>query len=321
MQIEQGSQQSVRPHARRARLPGRKTEGWELLLLLTPALVYLVIFQYGPMWGAQIAFRDFQVSRGFWTSPWAGLKHFRQFFASYYFGVTLRNTLTLTAYRLVVGTLFPLVLAIMLHYILRNGARRTLQTLFYAPNFVSVTVVASMVFIMLSPRTGVINFALSRVGLDPVPFMADPAWFPHIFVGTVVWQFTGVNAIIYLGVLSGVNPETHESAMIDGAGKLQRILRIDLPAVLPTATVLFILAFGQMLSIDFDRAFLLQSPLNISASEVISTYIYKVGVIGTGILPRYSFAAAIGLFQSTVNLVLVVMVNTAARRLSEHSLY
>jgi putative aldouronate transport system permease protein len=293
----------------------------QLLLLLLPALAYMLVFQYGPMWGAQIAFRDFIPGKGFLGSPWVGLKYFRQFFSSYYFPITLRNTVLLSLYQLIAGFPIPIALAVMLHYVMHPGAKRWLQTIFYAPNFISVTVVASMMFIMLSPSSGVVNYMLKAVGLSPVFFLAEASWFPHIFTISTVWQYSGVNAIIYLGVLSGIDPGLHESAMIDGAGKWKRILHIDFPALLPTAVILLILSFGRIMSIGFERAFLLQTPLNLSASEVIPTYVYKAGVLGTGALPRYSFASAIGLFQSTVNLALVLLVNAAAKRLSEQSLY
>ncbi len=293
----------------------------QLLILIAPAFVYLVVFQYVPMWGAQIAFKDYSAGLGTWKSPWAGLKHFRQYFASYYFGITLRNTLLISLYQIVAGFPLPILLAIMLNYVGKSGTRRTLQTVFYAPNFISVTVVASMIFIMLSPSSGVANHLIRLTGREPVFFMAEPGWFYHVFAASTIWQFTGLNAIIYLGVLTSIDPGLHESAKIDGAGKLRRILAIDLPVMVPTMTVLLILNFGRIMFIGFDRAFLLQTPLNLSASEVIPTYIYKAGVLGTGTIPRYSFATAIGLFQSGVNLVMIVTMNWLMKRYTEHSLY
>jgi putative aldouronate transport system permease protein len=298
-----------------------RSDSLQLLILVIPAFIYVVLFQYVPMWGAQIAFRNFSPGRGILQSPWVGLRHFKQFFSSYYFGVTLKNTLLISGYQLLAGFPLPVILAIMLHYVARSGLKRTLQTLFYAPNFISVTVVASMIFIMLSPSSGVINFLIRRVGGEAVFFMASPEWFYHIFVASTIWQYTGVGAIIYLGVLTSVDPALHESAMIDGAGKVRRIVSIDLPALIPTMTVLLILNFGRIMFIGFDRAFLLQTPLNLSAAEVIPTYIYKAGVLGTGSLPRYSFATAIGLFQSAINLVMIVTMNAVMRRYTESSLY
>ena len=297
------------------------SDSWQLLILLAPSLVYLIIFQYGPMWGAQIAFKDYSAGLGIWGSPWAGFKHFRQFFASYYFAVILKNTLAISFYQLAAGFPLPILLAIMLNYVGRSGLKRTLQTVFYAPNFISVTVVASMIFIMLSPSSGVINHLLGMIGVESIFFMAEAGWFYHIFTFSTIWQFTGVNAIIYLGVLIGIDPSMHESAKIDGAGKLRRILYIDLPMLVPTMTVLLILNFGRIMFIGFDRAFLLQTPLNLAASEVIPTYIYKSGVLGTGTIPRYAFATAIGLFQSLINLVMIVSMNGLMKRYTEHSLY
>lgn len=304
------------------RIPGRnRKDSLQLLALLVPAFAYLVVFQYVPMWGAQIAFRDYSAGLGIWGSPWAGLKHFRQFFTSYYFLITLKNTLAISLYQLIAGFPLPVLLALMLNYVARPTVKKTLQTIFYAPNFISVTVVASMVFIMLSPSSGIVNHLIASAGGEPIFFMAEPDWFYHIFTATTIWQFTGVNAIIYFGVLASIDPGLHESAMIDGAGKLRRILSIDLPALVPTMTVLFILNFGRIMSIGFDRAFLLQTPLNLSSAEVIPTYIYKTGVLGTGTMPRYSFATAIGLFQSSVNFVMVVSINSLMKRFGGNSLY
>jgi len=209
----------------------------------------------------------------------------------------------------------------MLHYVLNKKSKSTLQTIFYAPNFISVTVVASMMFIMLSPSSGVVNHLIKSVGGQPVFFLAEPDWFYHIFTLSTIWQYTGVNTIIFMGVLAGVDPGLHESAMLDGAGKMRRMFSNDLPALMPVAIVLLILSFGRIMSIGFERAFLLQTPLNLSASEVIPTYLYKAGILGTGALPRYSFASAIGLFQGVINLGLVMVVNTVSKRISGQSLY
>lgn len=312
---------AIRGRRRTESLTRTTTDSVQLLILVIPAFVYIVVFHYVPMWGAQIAFRNYSAGLGILKSPWVGLKHFAQFFSSYYFGITLRNTLLISGYQLLAGFPLPIILAIMLHYVGRSGLKRTLQTVFYAPNFISVTVVASMMFIMLSPSSGVVNFLIRRVGGEPVFFMAESQWFYHIFVASTIWQHTGVGAIIYLGVLTSVDPGLHESAMMDGASKMRRIFSIDVPALIPTMTVLLILNFGRIMFIGFDRAFLLQTPLNLSASEVIPTYIYKAGVLGTGSLPRYSFATAIGLFQSAINLVMIVSMNAVMRRYTENSLY
>ena len=292
-----------------------------LYLLLVPAFLYFIIFHYTPMLGAQIAFKDFLASKGIWGSPWAGLKHFRQFFSSYYFPITLRNTLLLRGYNLLAGFPLPIVLALMLHSLRGNRYRKLLQTTFYAPNFISNVIMASMVFIFLSPTSGLINILIEGLGGEAVFFMARPDIFPHILIIANLWQFTGFNAVIYLGVLTNVAPSLHESAMIDGASRFQRILHIELPTLVPTAVLLLILEFGRLMSIGFDRLYLLQTPLNLPISEVIPTYIYKVGVLGTGAMPRFAFGTAIGLFQSLVNLVLILIVNWIAGKYSEHRLF
>jgi putative aldouronate transport system permease protein len=227
----------------------------------------------------------------------------------------------LSLYNLAAGFPLPIILAILIHYIPFSRYRRLLQTIYYAPNFISTVVVASMAFILLSPSTGLVNHLLRLIGAKPIFFMAEAGWFRHIFVLSTVWQHTGVSAIIYLGVLTTIDPALHQSAMIDGAGKLKRIIHIDLPALMPTAIVLLIIAFGRIMSIGFDRAYLLQTPLNLSTSELLPTYIYKVGVLGAGAIPRYSFATAVGLFNSVVNLCLVVIMNQLARRFTESRLF
>lgn len=291
----------------------RTCASWELYLFLVPALVYIIVFHYIPMLGVQIAFKDYRALGGIWGSAWVGFKHFKRFFRSYYAVTTIRNTIILSLYNLAVGFPLPIILAILIHYLPFRGYQRVLQTVFYAPNFISVVVVASMAFIMLSPSTGLVNNLIRAIGGEPIFFLAESGWFRHIFVVTVIWQHTGVGAIIYLGVLTTIDPALHESAMIDGAGKLKRILHIDLPSLMPTAIVLLILAFGRVMSIGFDRAFLLQTPLNLATSEILPTYIYKVGVLGSGAIPRYSFATAVGLTNSVINLCLVVLMNQVAK--------
>lgn len=292
-----------------------------LYLLLLPAFLYFLVFHYYPMLGIQIAFKSYFASKGIWGSPWVGLKHFRQFFSSYYFPITLRNTLLLRVYNLLAGFPLPIIIALLLNSLRQEKVKKLYQTTFYAPNFISNVVMASMVFIFLSPSSGVFNKIIEIFGGDPVFFMARPDLFPHILIIANLWQFTGFNCIIYLGVLTGVDPSIHESAMIDGANRWQRLLHIDFPTLVPTAILLLILEFGRLMSIGFDRLYLLQTPLNLSIAEVIPTYVYKVGVLGTGAMPRYSLATAIGVFQSFVNLVLIISVNAIAKRYSEHSLF
>lgn len=294
---------------------------WDLYLLLLPVLAYFVIFHYVPMYGVQIAFKDFRVADGIGGSPWVGLKHFRRFVESFWFGEVLRNTLVLSLYGLFASFPIPILLALLLHYNPSSGFRRTVQTIVYAPNFISTVVVVSMMVIFLSPSTGIVNRAITALGGDSIAFFAEPGWFPHLYVLSDIWQRAGFSAIIYLGVLSSVDPALHESATIDGATKFQRMWHIDLPHIIPTATVLFILAFGRLVSIGFEKTFLMQTPLNLETSEIIATYIYRVGIARAGSGTQYSFGAAVGLMQSVANFILIVTVNRVAKKISGQGLF
>ena len=306
-----------------ATLRRRVLESWELYLFLLPAVAYIVVFHYAPMVGAQIAFRNYRAVDGIWGSPWVGVGALPALFSL----VCLQRQRFETRWFLVCivwrpGSRSPSSWRscfIIYRFLATNVFCRRRFT---RPTLCRVVVVASMAFILLSPSTGLVNHIIVAVGGEPIFFLADAAWFRDIFVGTAIWQQTGVNAIIYLGVLTTIDPALHESAMMDGAGKLKRIILIDLPAILPTAIILLIIAFGQVMSVGFDRAYLLQTPLNLETSETLPTYIYKVGVLGSGGgIPRYSFATAIGLFNSVVNLGLVLIMNRVARRLSGYRLF
>lgn len=292
----------------------------DLYLLVVPALLFYVVFHYGPLYGAQIAFKDFTAFKGIWGSPWVGFKHFQRLFSGFFFPELLRNTLTLSFASLIVGFPFPVLIALMLNYLPSKRYRRFLQTVLYAPHFISIVVVVSLMFIFLSPSSGIINHLLRLGGAEPIFFMAQSSWFPHLYVISHVWQHSGFSAIIYLGVLSSIDPSLYESAMIDGAGKFRRIISIDLPALLPTIVIIFILAFGNLMAVGFEKAYLMQTPLNLQTSEIFSTYIYKSGILGSGSGNQFSFASATGLFLSCINLVLILTVNTLARRLSRISL-
>jgi putative aldouronate transport system permease protein len=294
---------------------------WTLYLMLLPVLLYFIVFHYVPMYGLQIAFKDFQVANGIAGSPWVGLKHFRRFVESFWFTEVIRNTFVLSLYGLVASFPVPIVLALVLHYNPSSGFRRTVQTIVYAPNFISTVVVVSMMVIFLSPSGGIVNRFIGAFGGQPVAFFARPGWFPHLYVMSEIWQRAGFSAIIYLGVLSSVDPTLHESATIDGATKRQRMWYVDIPHIIPTAVVLFILAFGRLVAIGFEKTFLMQTPLNLETSEIIATYIYKVGLATAGSGRQYSFGTAVGLLQSVANLVLILTVNRAAKRISGQGLF
>ena len=288
-----------------------------LYIFLLPATVYLLIFCYGPMYGIQIAFRDFRAFLGITGSPWVGLKHFKLFFNSPRFFVLLQNTLTLSLYSLAASFPLAIILALVLNYTPHHGLKRFAQTVSYAPHFISTVVLVGMLNVFFSPRSGFVNTILGMFGVDPIFFLGDPKWFKHMYVWSGVWQSTGWGSIIYLAALSGVSPDLHEAAIIDGANKLQRIWNIDIPTIMPTMVILLVMNFGSIMNVGYEKVFLMQNDLNLSASEIISTYTYKIGLQGA----QYSYSTAIGLFNNVINFVMLVIVNRVARALSGSSLW
>lgn len=304
----------VRP-SRRTRLIRSIRKNWLLYVLLLPTLAYLLIFHYWPLYGIQIAFRRFTPSKGIWGSKWVGLANFEKFFSSYMFGDVLRNTIVLSVYQLVAAFPFPIILALLLNYCVSNRIRRITQMVTYAPHFISTVVLVGMLMVFMS-QNGIFNQLLGKVGLAPIPFLSDAKLFRHIYVWSHIWQRTGYNSVIFIAALAGVSPELHEAAIVDGANKLQRIWHIDIPAILPTAIILLIMNTGNVLSIGFEKVYLMQNDLNLGVSEIISTYVYKIGLINA----QYSYSTAIGLFNNLVNLVILLTVNKVADKLSGTSL-
>lgn len=304
------------PAPRRRRVLRSLRSSWQLYLLAAPALIFFLIFNYVPMYGAQIAFKDFIASQGIWGSEWTGFEHFQRFFDSYYFWRLLRNTLVLSVYQVILFPL-PIILALALNEVKNVLFKRFAQTLTYAPHFVSLVVVVGMLFAFLDPRTGLVNHVIGFVGLGPIQFMQDPDWFRHLYVWSGVWQTLGWSTIIYLAALAGVNPELHQAAEVDGANRLQRIRHVNIPAIMPTVMVLFILDFGSFMSVGFEKVLLMNNSLNSSTSDVIQTFVYETGLLQG----QYSYAAAVGLFDSVINIILLVGVNQLARRYSENSLW
>ncbi|SDS40942.1 ABC transporter permease [Microlunatus soli] len=301
---------------RRRRRLRRLRGSWQLYLLAAPALLFFLIFNYVPMYGVQIAFKDFVARQGILGSEWVGLKHFERFFNSFYFWRLLRNTLLLGLYQIVLFPL-PIILALSINEVKNRLFKRFTQTLTYAPHFVSMVVVVGMLFAFLDPRSGLINHAIGLVGIEPIQFMQDPAWFRHLYIWSGVWQSLGWGTIIFLAALAGVNPELHDAAQVDGAGRLQRIVHVNLPAIMPTVVVLFILEFGHFMSVGFEKVLLMNNSLNASTSDVIQTFVYQSGLLEG----QYSYAAAIGLFDSVINIALLITVNYISRRYTESSLW
>ncbi len=288
-----------------------------LWLFVLPGIIITFIFSYIPIYGVQIAFRNFNPRLGFWGSEWVGMKHFVRFFNSPYFFMVVKNTFILSIYSLIAGFFIPIILALMLNALRHRRYRKVIQTVTYAPNFISTVVMCGMLLLFLSPSIGVVNKLIGLFGYDPINFMGEVSAWRHIYVWSGVWQGMGWSSIIYFAALSSISPELHEAAIVDGATKFQIIRHIDIPSIIPTATILLILSCGSILSIGFEKVFLLQNDLNLGVSEVISTYTYKVGLVDNNI----SYSSAIGLFNSVVNAILLVSVNWISRKVSDTSLW
>ncbi|TVY08839.1 ABC transporter permease [Paenibacillus cremeus] len=292
------------------------TRNYDLYLMLVPVLAYYVIFQLQPIYGLQIAFKDFSASLGIWGSPWVGFAHFERFFSSYYFGRLLTNTIEISLYALAVGFPMPIILALLLNEIHLLKLKKFIQNITYFPHFVSVIVVAGMINAFTSPD-GFINTIVSWFGGEKASFLTNPAYFKTIYVISNVWQHTGWSAIIYIAALASINPELYEAATIDGASRWKKILYVSIPGIFSTIVVLFILQIGSLLDVGFQKILLLQNPLNLEASDVISTYVYRTGILQG----NYSLSTAVGLFNTLINVTLLVTSNAVIKRLTNHSLW
>ena len=289
-----------------------------LYLFLLPACLYIALFNYGPLYGIQIAFKNFTVGKGIAGSPWVGMRWFNMFFNSPRFFATLKNTVSLSLYSLLAGFPMPIILALIINNVMNTRFKRFAQTITYMPHFISTVVLVGMISVFFSPRSGIINTLLSVLGgSGDTYFLGIPGYFAHIYVWTGVWQGAGWGSIIYIAALTGVSPELHESAMIDGATKLQRIWHIDLPTIMPTMVILLILNCGSIMNVGFEKVYLMQNPLNLSVSEVISTYTYKIGLEEF----EYSYSTAIGLFNNIINFSVLVIVNFISGKVSGSSLW
>jgi len=285
-------------------------------IMMLPAILYTIIFRYVPMRGLQIAFQNFKPVLGYDKSPWVGFKHFVDFVTGPNFGMMLENTLTITIYSLVVGFPIPIILALMLNEV-GEKARKPMQTILYAPHFISTVVLVGMINILFSPSIGIVNRVIELFGGESIYFLVEESAFSHLYVWSGVWQQMGWNAIIYIAALSAVDPQLHESARIDGATLLQRIWYVNLPTIAPTIIILLIMRIGTLASVGYEKVYLMQNDLNINASEVISTYVYKRGIVNT----NYSFSTAVDLFNNVVNIMLLVLANTVSKKASETSLF
>jgi len=286
-------------------------------LLLLPAVAYVLIFDYAPMYGLQIAFKNYKVSLGMAGSKWIGFRNFTDFFNSYSFPQLMKNTFVLSLYQIVIGFPIPIIVALVLNELKGAGFKKATQTILYAPHFISTVVLVGIIRTMFSPSQGAINTLLEAIGMERIYFMGDPKYFRHLYVWSGVWQGMGWGAIIYLAALAGVDPALHESADIDGATRMQKILHINIPTILPTIIIMLILRMGQIASIGYEKVYAMQNNLNVSTAEVISTYVYKRGLINN----NYSFSTAVGLFNNVVNITMLLIANKFSKMVSETSLF
>ncbi|MBA2951252.1 ABC transporter permease [Streptomyces himalayensis] len=300
---------------RRARRSLRRH--WTLYLLMLVPLTHLLIFKYIPMANGVIAFKDYNVVQGIWASPWAGWKHFQAFLANPQFWELVNNTFLLSFYAVIAAFPIPIILALALNEIRQGLFKRTVQMVTYAPYFISTVVVVSMLIMILSPKVGLTGHVFGFFGVEAVDLLAEPGYFRHIYVWSDIWQTAGYSAVIYLAALAGVDQSLYEAARVDGATRLQKIWHVDLPSIMPTAVIVLILAVGNIMAIGFEKAFLMQNPLNLSASEIIATYVYKTGLLNAD----FSQATAIGLLNSVVNLCLLVFVNFIAKRVTGNGVW
>ena len=287
-------------------------DNYQLYLFILPALLITIIFKYIPMYGTLIAFKEFNPLKGIIGSPWIGFQNFQTFLSSPNFMDLLLNTLKLSLYGLIIGFPAPIILALMIHRLKNVGLKKKIQLILYAPNFISGVVIVGMIFIFLSP-IGPINNIITHFGGNAISFMTEPGYFRSIYIFSGIWQGAGWASIIYLAALSNVGQDLLDAAVIDGANIFQQIRYVDWPTIKPITVILFILAAGNIMSIGFEKAYLMQTAMNIPTSEIIPTYVYKIGIQ----MGEYGYSAAVGLFNSLINVVLLLTVNEIVKRLNE----
>ena len=295
-------------------------KNWDLYLFMLPPVIFVLIFNYGPMYGAQIAFRKYSISMGAFGSPWVGLDNFIRFFSTKGSLDVIANTVGISIYGLLAGFPIPIILALGLNHCPFMRFKKTVQMLTYAPYFISTVVMCSLIIQFLAPRNGIVNILRSLAfGSESVNYMGRGEWFSSIYVWTGIWQGMGWSSIIYISALSGVSPELHETATIDGASIVQRIAHIDIPSIMPIISINLILSAGGILNVGFEKVYLLQNPLNLRYSEVIQTFVYKIG-LNTGGIPDFSYSSAIGLMTSIANLIILLLVNGSLKRMNQQGL-
>ena len=297
----------------------RIARNWGLYLLLLPALTLLICFTYKPMYGVLIAFKEYKPVKGIlgsaWADPW--YKYFKKFFDSFQFKTTIRNTLVITLYSMLVMFPLPVILALGINQLKNRTYRKIFQTVTYMPQFISTVVMVGLLTLLLSPGSGLLGAVCGMLGIEAPNFLGQPSAFKHLYVWSDVWQHVGWDSIIYIAALSSVDPSLYEAATVDGATNLQKIKYVDIPMLVPTAVIMLIMRFGSLMSLGFEKVYLMNNDLNLTASEVISTYVYKIGIINV----QYSYSAAINLFSTVINFILLILVNQISKKVSDNSLW
>ena len=302
------------------RLGLRMRNDWQIYALLLPAVIYFFVYNYLPLYGVQIAFRDYKFAgpaSGIVGSKWVGLKNFKDFFSAYYFGRLMSNTFLLNIYNLLWGFPIPIILAILLNQFERARMKKFTQTAIYVPHFISTAVMAGILYLFLSPTNGIVNKFVEAAGGKAINFMVEPGWFRTLFIASDIWQHAGWNTILYIAALTSIDQEIYEAATIDGATKRQKILHIDIPYLMPIAVMMLILNCGSLLGSNTDKALLMQTPGNMATSDIIGVYVYEMGLTKA----QFSYTSAIGLFINIINFLMILSVNWVSKRLSETSLF
>ncbi|WP_420819583.1 ABC transporter permease [Paenibacillus pinistramenti] len=285
--------------------------------MILPAIIVIFIFNYIPMYGIQLAFRDYDFTKGLTGGAWRGFDYFKQFFDSYMFGDLMKNTVVISLTTILLSFPAPIILALLINQLRWKRAKKALQTTVYLPHFISIVVMVGLLNVLLSPNSGIIGHLLTSMGLGDVNLLGSTKTFVPVYVISDIWQHCGWNSIIYLAALSTVDPQLYDSAKMDGASRWQTIRYVDLPAIVPTIIILFVLSMGNVLSTGFEKVFLMQNPLNLPVSEVIATYVYKIGIISN----QFSYSAAIGLFNTVINFIFLYAMNAFTRKSSDISLW
>ena len=290
---------------------------YQLYILLMPAFIIIFLFNYIPMYGIQLAFNKFEPAKGLFGGQYVGFKYFERFISSYQFWDLIKNTVLISLYTIALGFPIPIILALILNQIKHEGRKKFMQTVAYMPHFISVIVMVGMLLVFLSPSSGVFNKIVVLLGGQTINYMGEASYFRAIYAISDVWQHAGWNSIIYIAALSSIDPQLYDAAKVDGASKWKQMMHIDIPSLVTTIIILFILNSGFIMNVGFEKVFLMQNNMNLSISEVISTYVYKIGIISNQI----SYSSAIGLFNTIINFGILLLVNVISKKTSNIGLW